>query len=122
MHGDWLNDCVMNMMQTELCVYHGMHNTHNYEGVVHGIGWMKVVVGWALHSACDKGFVWVLLTHHPIPSLQVLEETGIVINSSDVQFGTAQNAIFPSGQHYVVIFMTVLVPRVSATTGSNSHQ
>jgi hypothetical protein len=36
-------------------------------------------------------------------SLQVLEETGITI--SDVHFAAAENVVFPTGQHYVVIFM-----------------
>jgi hypothetical protein len=35
--------------------------------------------------------------------LQVLEETGIAI--SDVRFAAAENVVFPTGQHYVVIFM-----------------
>jgi hypothetical protein len=35
--------------------------------------------------------------------LQVLEETGIAI--SNVRFAAAENVVFPTGQHYVVIFM-----------------
>ncbi|WIA14295.1 hypothetical protein OEZ85_002829 [Tetradesmus obliquus] len=34
---------------------------------------------------------------------EVLEETGITI--SDVHFAAAENVVFPTGQHYVVIFM-----------------
>jgi hypothetical protein len=35
--------------------------------------------------------------------LQVLEETGITI--SNVHFAAVENVVFPTGQHYVVIFM-----------------
>lgn len=35
--------------------------------------------------------------------MQVLEETGITI--SNVRFAAAENVVFPTGQHYVVIFM-----------------
>ncbi|WIA34473.1 hypothetical protein OEZ86_012804 [Tetradesmus obliquus] len=34
---------------------------------------------------------------------EVLEETGITI--SNVRFAAAENVVFPTGQHYVVIFM-----------------
>jgi hypothetical protein len=45
--------------------------------------------------------------------LQVLEETGISI--SDVRFAAAENVVFPTGQHYVVIFMQGKAAAVSAT-------
>ncbi len=41
---------------------------------------------------------------------EVEEETGLRLDASAVAFAALENAIFPTGQHYVVVFMMVDAP------------